>query len=102
MSEGVTITIDMVIKPEFAEQVTAGIPAMFADTRRFEGFREIRVVRHRDQPNRLKVIERWDSEAHYQVYIDWRTRKGDMDAAAPTLLSITTDVWPVLIGSAAP
>jgi quinol monooxygenase YgiN len=100
MSEGVIITVDMVIKPEFAEQVAASIPAMFYDTVRFEGFRSIRVVRHKNEPNHLMVIEHWDEEANYKAYMAWRNRNGEMDAALSALVSINTEVWPSQIGFA--
>ncbi len=100
MSDGVIITIDMVIKPEFAEQVIAGIPKMFEDTVRFEGFRSIRVVRHQQASNHLLIVEHWDTEAHYQAYQAWRNRGGDMDAAMGLLQSYRYDVWPALVGAA--
>ncbi|HEX4376712.1 MAG TPA: antibiotic biosynthesis monooxygenase family protein [Steroidobacteraceae bacterium] len=100
MSDGVIITIDMVIKPEFAEQVIAGIPRMFEDTVRFEGFRSIRVVRHQHASNHLLIVEHWDTEAHYQAYQAWRNRGGDMDAAMELLQSYRYDAWPALVGSA--
>ena len=101
MPDGVIITIDMVIKPELAEAVCAGIPAMFADTVNFKGFRSIRVVRHQGQPNRLLIVEHWDAEDDYKSYQNWRNRDGVLDTAREHLLSIKTDVWPSLVGFAA-
>ena len=100
MSAGVIITIDMVIKPEAAEQVIAGIPKMFEDTVRFAGFRSIRVVRHQQQANHLLIVEHWDTEEHYQAYQAWRNRGGEMDAAMALLQSYRYDVWPSLVGFA--
>ena len=100
MSAGVIITIDMVIRPEVAEQVIAGIPKMFEDTVRFAGFRSIRVVRHQYRANHLLIVEHWDTEAHYQAYQAWRNRGGDMEAAMGQLQSYRNDVWPALVGAA--
>jgi quinol monooxygenase YgiN len=100
MSDGVLITIDMVIKPEVAAQVSAGIPKMFEDTARFAGFRSIRVVRHQHEPHHLLVVEHWDSEEHYRAYQTWRNRNGEMDTAMGHLLSYRCDVWPSLVGCA--
>ena len=97
MTDGVIITIDMTIKPELAEAVCGGIPAMFAETRRFSGFRAIRAVRHGTEPNRLLIIEHWDHEQDYQAYFAWRNRDGAMDAARAHLLSITTEIWPAAL-----
>ncbi len=101
MGDGIILTIDMVIKPELAEAVCAGIPAMFEDTAKFRGFRSIRVVRHQHQPNRLLIVEHWDAEEDYKAYDSWRNRDGDMDRAREHLLSIEMNVWPGLIGFAA-
>ena len=99
--DGVILTIDMVIKPELAEAVCAGIPAMFDDTKKFNGFRSIRVVRHQHQPNRLLIVEHWDTEDDYNAYQNWRNRDGELNRAREHLLSIKTDIWPALVGFAA-
>ncbi|WP_297493620.1 putative quinol monooxygenase [Acidocella sp.] len=101
MSDGVIITIDMVIKPELAEAVCAGIPGMFTLTVTFKGFRSIRVVRHKDAANHLLIVEHWDAEEDYRAYEAWRNRDGEMDRAREHLLSLKAEVWPGLIGFAA-
>lgn len=99
--DGIIITIDMVIKPELADAVRASIPAMFTDTVNFTGFRSIRVVQHKAEPGRLLVVEHWDAEEHYRAYQNWRNRDGALDRAVENLISIRTDIWPVLVGQAA-
>jgi quinol monooxygenase YgiN len=100
MSEGVIITIEMVIKPELAEQVIAGIPALCKDTVSRPGFRKIRVVQNKDEPNRVLIMEHWDREEDYQAYQAWRRETSDMGAAMANLLSYKSDVWPGLVGAA--
>ena len=100
MAEGVTITIDMTIRPDMAEQVIAAIPAMFEDTARFPGFRSIRVVRHKDAANRLLIVERWDREEDYRAYQEWRNRDGAMDAAHQALEAYDMQVWAAEVGEA--
>ena len=99
--DGVIVTIDMVIKPELAEAVCAGIPSMFTETVTFKGFHSIRVVRHKDAGNRLLIVEHWDTEDDYKAYQAWRNRDGALDRARENLLSIKADIWPALVGSAA-
>jgi len=101
MSDGVIITVEIVIKPELAEQVCASIPAMFEDTVTFQGFRSIRVVRHKGQPNRLLIVEHWDKEEDYHAYQAWRGERGDTAANQANLLSMSYSVWPGLVGYAA-
>ena len=100
MSDGVIITVEIVIKPELAEQVCESIPAMFDDTVTFPGFRSIRVVRNKEEPNRLLIVEHWDKEEQYHAYQAWRGERGDTDASQANLLSFRYSVWPRLVGSA--
>jgi quinol monooxygenase YgiN len=98
MSDGVTITMAITLKPEAVEPFCSGMPEMLKDTVKFAGFRDIRVVRNKENPNQVLLIENWDSEDAYKAYIKWRTERGDMDAmagavAAPPKL----DVWPSLV-----
>lgn len=97
---GVTITIDMTMRPDLAADTIAAIPAMFTDTARFAGFRAIRVVRHATDPGRLLIVEQWDREEDYAAYQAWRNRDGAMDAARAALVAYRCDVWPTLVGKA--
>ena len=100
-NEGVIITVEIVIKPEVADAVCAGIPQMFADTVTFEGFRSIRVHRHKDQPNRVMIIEHWDREDQYQAYQDWRGEDAEKRAETfAQLESYEANVWPAFVGAA--
>jgi quinol monooxygenase YgiN len=101
MTDGVIITLHMIIKPELVEAVCASIPGMFGETVKFKGFRSIRVVRHQSEPNHLLVVEHWDAEDDYKAYQAWRNRDGAMDKARDSLISLQADVWPGLIGFAA-
>lgn len=98
MSDGVIITVEIVIKPELAEQVCASIPAMFDDTVTFKGFRSIRVMRNKDEPNRVLILEHWDKEEHYHAYQAWRGERGE--GSRDHLLSFRYSVWPNLVGEA--
>lgn len=101
MSDGVTITLALTLKPEAVGPFCANLPAMFADTAKRKGFRDIKVVRNKENPNKVLFIENWDTEQDYNDYIAWRTERGDMEAmggviAAPPQM----DVWPVTAASA--
>src|SRR3546814_20394435 len=93
VSDGVIITVDMVIKPEFSEAVRSGIPAMLKDTARFKGLRSIRVVQHPHDPHHVLIVEHWDCECDYKTYSAWPDRHGAL--STPLALRPTTrmDGW---------
>ena len=100
MDEGVSITVDYMFKPGHADGFCELIPTLLRDTAKFEGFRSIRVVRNGANPDRVMLIEEWDSEDHYKKYIAWRTERGDMDRTADLLVDGRTDMWPAFVAKA--
>lgn len=96
MSDGVTITFEMTLKPGMGDVVAARLPAMLEETVLRPGYRDIRVVRHKDDSDRILLVETWDSEADHRAYLDWRASRGEtMDAilASPPVMN----VWPTTI-----
>lgn len=100
MSNGVSITFDFQLKLEAVEAFVGGAQGMLQGTSDFPGFRSIRVVRHKDDPNRVLFIERWDSEEAYRKYIAWRTETGTMAAFGQIIERADTNVWPTLVAEA--
>ncbi|RYD86688.1 MAG: hypothetical protein EOP61_37025 [Sphingomonadales bacterium] len=100
MSDGVTVTLELVIKPEAADAMFAAMAAMVPDTAKRPGFRALRTVRHKDEPNRAIIIEQWDREEDYHAYMAWRTERGDMEAGKDIILSAMLNVWPTLVATA--
>ena len=100
MDDGVSITVDYMFKPGYADGFCELIPSLLPDTAKFEGFRSIKVVRHGATPDRIMLIEEWDSEEHYKKYIAWRTERGDMEKTAQLLVDGRTDVWPTFVAKA--
>ncbi len=98
MTESVTVTVVLELKPEAVEPFCQAMPKTLEATGVFAGFRDIRLLRHKDNPNRVIMIEEWDSVEAYQAYVAWRQESGAMDgfadllAAAPKLDFWTTRV----------
>ena len=96
-ADGVTITFELRLKPQAVAGFLAAIPNMLQETKTFDGFRTIRVVKHKDDPTRVLMVELWDSEEAYRKYIDWRTARGDMDGLAQLTTSTDINVWPRVV-----
>ena len=100
MNDGVTITLELTLKPEAIDAFCAGMRDAIKDTATRQGFRDIRIVRHAHEP-RVLFVETWDSEADYDAYIAWRQSTGAMDAMAQIIAAPPRkDVWPVRVAGA--
>jgi quinol monooxygenase YgiN len=98
MTYPVTITYILNLKPEASAPFCAVIPETLKDTKKFSGFRNIRIMKNKADENQLIFIEEWDSEEDYMKYIAWRTERGEMDNMAAALTSPPKfDVWPTLV-----
>lgn len=49
------------------------------ETRAFEGFQTLVATTNQEDADNVVVIEQWDSRQHYERYIDWRTKRGDIE-----------------------
>jgi quinol monooxygenase YgiN len=100
MSHPVTITLVLNFKPEAMAPFCSALPDMLKDTKKFAGFRSIRIMKHKTDPNQVIFIEEWNSEEDYMKYIAWRTETGAMNAMATTLAAPPKlEVWPTLVAS---
>jgi len=82
MSANVTVTLELSLKPEAADQFCASLPEELEVTRKFPGFVDILIRRHADDPSRVVFVEEWVSRADYDAYIAFRTETGSMDGLA--------------------
>ena len=98
MTEMVTVTLGLTLKPEAVDAFCANLPATIGETAAFPGFGSIRIVR---DGAKLLFIETWESEAAYDAYIAWRTETGMMDAMGQILAGPPEKaVWPALVAAA--
>jgi quinol monooxygenase YgiN len=81
-----TVLVTMTLKPEHAEGFAARLPAVLAETRRFEGCVQIQGYRCREEPNRLFIHEQWQTEERYAAYVSWRRSAGTLDKLAGIML----------------
>jgi quinol monooxygenase YgiN len=100
MTSPVTITLVLNLKPEATAPFCSALPNMLKETKKFAGFRSIRVMRNKTDANQVIFIEEWSSEEDYMKYIAWRTETGAMNDLASALVSPPKmEVWPALIAN---
>ncbi|WP_157219416.1 putative quinol monooxygenase [Flavisphingomonas formosensis] len=98
MTDKVTVTLGLTLKPGAVDAFCASLPEAIKETATRPGFGSIRIVR---DETRVLFIETWDSEAAYDAYIAWRTETGMMDMMAQILAEPPEKtVWPALVAAA--
>jgi quinol monooxygenase YgiN len=98
MSDGVTVTFVMNLKPEVMEPLLARFEEALPDTRAFPGCRSVKVFRNDEDPNKIILLEEWDSREDHEKYMAWRNEDGTMDALAGMFTSPTKpEYWPTLV-----
>ena len=63
-------------KAETVDRLKAALPKLFPDTRRYEGCRGITAYINADDGRTVVFVEYWDTTAHYERYLTWRTETG--------------------------
>ncbi len=71
------------------------LSGILPDTRAFDGCQDLRVYIEGDG-EAILFVEYWDSAAHYQRYLEWRTETGVLNQlvemlAAPPAIRVTED-----------
>lgn len=98
MTDGMTITMIFTLKPESLEGFLAALPELFKDTRKRPGFRDLRAVQNRDNPNRVMIFQTWDTDQSYMDYLEWRRQRGELDALAEMMAAESElSFWPNVI-----
>ncbi|MGE0487474.1 MAG: putative quinol monooxygenase [Gammaproteobacteria bacterium] len=76
------VLLGATIKAGCHDKLRARFVELLPATRNFEGCIYLYIVKDQDQPDRILIIELWESRAHYEKYLAWRTETGVMDELA--------------------
>ncbi len=74
-----TVLLELKVKPGTGDEVLATLKGILPDTRSYDGNIGINVIRNLDDQDVLVLVEEWESKAHYEKYLAWRTETGVMD-----------------------
>jgi quinol monooxygenase YgiN len=98
MSGPILVTMTLRFKPEAADEMCAALPKSIDETRKFKGFRDFRMHRHRDDDLRAFVVEEWDSLEDFAAYGEWRRANGSMNGFLAGLDGPPqVDIWPTKV-----
>ena len=63
-------------KPESVDRLKAALRSLFPDTRKYEGCRGITAYTNADDALAVVFEEHWETRAHHERYLKWRTETG--------------------------
>lgn len=75
----VLVLLEASVKPEDVARMKAFLGEILPDTRAYDGCQGFDACFSAEDPTRMVMIERWDSRAHHEKYLGWRTETGVMD-----------------------
>jgi quinol monooxygenase YgiN len=76
---------ELQVKPEDISNMKSYLAEILPDTRSYDGCRKIDVYFNTEDTSNMVVVEHWDSRAHHEKYVAWRTETGFMDRIDPML-----------------
>jgi len=74
-----TVLVELKVKPGTGDEIVAAMKSILPDTRSYDGNIGISVIRDQDDQDVVVLVEEWESKAHHEKYLAWRTETGVMD-----------------------
>lgn len=78
----ITVLVELKIRKDMADAYAARLVSVFPETRAFAGCVDIVAYRDEATPERIVLIERWQSRDHYDRYIQFRREQGVFERLA--------------------
>ena len=75
----VLVLIEGPVKHEDIPKMKSYMAEILPDTRAYDGCQEIELYFNMENRDSMILAEHWDSRAHHEKYLDWRTETGVMD-----------------------
>lgn len=74
----IMVLLEVKAKAEAVARLKAALPALFPDTRAYDGCRGLMAYTCADDGQTFVFVEYWETKAHYERYLAWRTETGVM------------------------
>jgi quinol monooxygenase YgiN len=74
----IMVLLEFKAKPEAIERLRAALRALFPDTRAYQGCGAITAYTCADDEQTFVFVQYWESKAHYERYLAWRTETGTL------------------------
>ena len=74
-----TILLEAKAKAGKGADLVAFFKSILPDTRSYDGCISVDVYQNMDTPDVVLLVEKWNSKAHYEKYLGWRSETGVVD-----------------------
>ena len=92
-----------VVTAEFTGKKGAGadllecLCEMVPETRKKDGAISIDICIDQDNPDKIVLVERWDTRTHHENYVAYRKEKGDIEKIMTMLSTPPKFIWADLV-----
>ncbi len=73
--------------------LAAGLKEAILETRDYDGCELVELYVEAERPDRVVLIEKWQSRQHQVAYMAWRNSTGAMDAISSILTTPPIENW---------
>ena len=73
------VLIELKVKPESVDDMKALMKELLPDTRAYEGCQSVDFYDNTETKGSMVLYEIWDSKAHQERYLGWRTETGTLN-----------------------
>ena len=81
----VLVLLEAPVKSEDVFNMKSYMAEILPDTREYNGCQGVDVYFNTEDAGNMVLVEYWDSRAHYEKYVGWRTETGVMDKIGTVL-----------------
>jgi quinol monooxygenase YgiN len=74
------VNLQLKVKPGQVPDLLETFKGILPGTRAYEGCHWVKLVANVEDENVLEAVSQWDSKAHYEAYLKWRTETGVLAA----------------------
>jgi quinol monooxygenase YgiN len=79
------VTLLFKCQPGMGKVLLEAFTTALVDTRAFDGCISVETYVDADDPDRVLLVEEWDSKAQQETYVAWRVENGMIEMLAPIL-----------------
>lgn len=82
----IMVTFELTAQSEKQEELVLFFKKILPDTKQYTGCRDVNLSTSPDKSNEFMLVEHWESQELFDVYLNWRKSVGDFDTLG-TMLS---------------